>query len=273
MNLKLIVMDMDGTLLNSEKKITPKTREKLIALEKQGVKLALASGRAKTRLEEYARELEMHRYGGYIVEANGVAVYDYQKDEHTEIRRMYVEEAEEVFAWLKKYYAEVEISVMGEVNAYIHLPEGAKESRYFNKTNMESLKNRKVIAFETIKEIPEKIAKVCVCDTEDKINQVYDSLSVMKEKYWYGRTLTTWLEICPKEISKINGVKMIQEKMNCKDDEILVFGDGENDLTMLEAYHGVLMENAIASLKEKIHEVTAGCNDDGIAKYLEKLGY
>ena len=57
--LDAIVMDMDGTLLDPNNKILPETKEALIACQKQGTKLVLASGRSYTRLLSYAKELEM----------------------------------------------------------------------------------------------------------------------------------------------------------------------------------------------------------------------
>ena len=57
------------------------TKEALIACQKQGTKLVLASGRSYTRLLSYAKELEMDVYGGYLLEVDGIAYYDVQKDE------------------------------------------------------------------------------------------------------------------------------------------------------------------------------------------------
>lgn len=79
--LDAIVMDMDGTLLDPNNKILPETKAALIACQKQGTKLVLASGRSYTRLLSYAKELEMDVYGGYLLEVDGIAYYDVQKDE------------------------------------------------------------------------------------------------------------------------------------------------------------------------------------------------
>ncbi len=73
--LDAIVMDMDGTLLDPNNKILPETKAALIACQKQGTKLVLASGRSYTRLLSYAKELEMDVYGGYLLEVDGIAYY------------------------------------------------------------------------------------------------------------------------------------------------------------------------------------------------------
>ena len=100
MNIKAIVMDMDGTLLDPNNKILPETKAALIACQKQGTKLVLASGRSYTRLLSYAKELEMDVYGGYLLEVDGIAYYDVQKDERHVLKQMYKEDIEPVFAYL-----------------------------------------------------------------------------------------------------------------------------------------------------------------------------
>ena len=98
--LDAIVMDMDGTLLDPNNKILPETKAALIACQKQGTKLVLASGRSYTRLLSYAKELEMDVYGGYLLEVDGIAYYDVQKDERHVLKQMYKEDVEPVFAYL-----------------------------------------------------------------------------------------------------------------------------------------------------------------------------
>ena len=98
--LDAIVMDMDGTLLDPNNKILPETKAALIACQKQGTKLVLASGRSYTRLLSYAKELEMDVYGGYLLEVDGIAYYDVQKDERHVLKQMYKEDIEPVFAYL-----------------------------------------------------------------------------------------------------------------------------------------------------------------------------
>lgn len=271
MRFKLLVTDMDGTLLNHEKKITAKTKDALIRCQEEGVRIVMASGRMKPRLEEYAKEIKMDQYGGFIVEANGVALYDYKANEHTDIGWMPRKDAKEVFDWFRMYWSDVEIAVMGTVNVYSFLPKGRNESMYFNDKNPDSKRNREIIPIQDINEVDDQIAKICICDHETTINAVYDSLSVLKDRYWYGRTLPTWLEVGPKHTSKKNAVLKIMDKLHIQSDEVIAFGDGENDLTMLEAFHGVAMANAHNLVKQRISTTTGSCDEDGIAMYLESL--
>ena len=69
--MRVIAMDMDGTLLNSKKRINPRTRKALLQAEREGVILILASGRPTSGLMEFARELEMEKHHGLLVSYNG----------------------------------------------------------------------------------------------------------------------------------------------------------------------------------------------------------
>lgn len=76
MDIKAIVLDIDGTLLNSKKKISEKTKQALINAQKKGVKVILASGRPTPGMFGLAEELEMTKYEGYLVSYNGARVTD-----------------------------------------------------------------------------------------------------------------------------------------------------------------------------------------------------
>ena len=105
--IKAIAMDMDGTLLNSNDEIMPQTKQTLIALEKQGVRLVLSSGRSYRRLMKYAKELEMDRYGGYLVEVNGIALYDVKQDQRKRLASFSLSECKDLFAYFKNKGMEV----------------------------------------------------------------------------------------------------------------------------------------------------------------------
>ncbi|WP_286050051.1 HAD family hydrolase [Faecalibaculum rodentium] len=95
--LKAIIMDMDGTLLAPGDHILPETKQKLLELERQGVTLILASGRSYTRLLPYADQLDMAANGGYLIEVDGISLYDMGAGEREVLRRMDPSEIREVY--------------------------------------------------------------------------------------------------------------------------------------------------------------------------------
>ena len=68
---EIIVLDLDGTLTNRDKVITPKTKQRLMELQERGKKIVLASGRPTPGVLPLARELELAKYGSYILSFNG----------------------------------------------------------------------------------------------------------------------------------------------------------------------------------------------------------
>ena len=71
MKYKMIFLDIDGTLTNSKKEITPKTKAALIKAQEMGIIAAIASGRPDKGVSKYIKELELERFGGYVLSYNG----------------------------------------------------------------------------------------------------------------------------------------------------------------------------------------------------------
>lgn len=70
-NVKLLIMDVDGTLLNDQKQITERTKKALIQLQQEGIMLGIASGRPVKGLQRFAQELRMPEFGGILISSNG----------------------------------------------------------------------------------------------------------------------------------------------------------------------------------------------------------
>ena len=103
MNLKAIILDIDGTLYTSEKKISPRTLKALLKAQDQGIKLILASGRPARGMRDVAHELKMDEHDGLLVSYNGAAVYDCQTDELLFNQAMRVEEVKVVLNHLENF--------------------------------------------------------------------------------------------------------------------------------------------------------------------------
>ncbi len=268
---KIIVMDMDGTLLTSKKQISQNTKEVLWQLQEQGHTLILASGRVKDRLDEFAKQLKMDKYNGFLIEANGAAIYEYGSDTREILREMSHDEVQEVHDFMKANYPSHEVLVMADVNAYVFLPDGQKESNYFNTNNMESLRNRQIFYVQDVKQINERIFKVCTFDTPEVIEKMnWHFQEALQHAYWCGRTMPFWLEVTPKEISKGKGLQQILKQLDCQPEDVYAFGDGENDISMLEFTNGVAMANAIDSVKAVCQYECDSNDEDGIASFLKQ---
>lgn len=288
--IKAVIMDMDGTLLDPNNKISPATKEKLIELEKKGVRLILASGRSYTRLLPYARELEMEKYGGLLIEVDGIAWYDLEKKERHILKRMKPEEIYSIFQYLMNlncesmacfddglfdYFPESLRSVKEEIRQQQHLPIDFPWTAGpwgWLADMRDGYPNIKYI--HSPQEITIPINKLQIMQEEEPLLKIYEDL---KEKYGYGfeifRTTPRQLEALPKGFNKGKTLLYLMNLNGWGKDEIIAFGDGENDVSMFETVtHSFAMGNAREFVQEKASQVTLSNKEDGIVRALETLG-
>lgn len=130
--IQMIVMDMDGTLLTSDNRISSRTKELLLRVQKQGVRLVLASGRSYCKLMEYAEELHMDAYGGYLLEVNGLILYDLASGKRHIRKQMGRSEMEELFTYFRQW--DVEIMAQFDDGLFDYNPESVlKEKAEYRK--------------------------------------------------------------------------------------------------------------------------------------------
>ena len=103
MDLKAIVLDIDGTLLNDQKEISPRTRESLLKAQKAGVKVVLASGRPISAMERFSKELKMDQHHGLLLSYTGACVTDCATNETLFSQSMSSEVGKEILAHLANF--------------------------------------------------------------------------------------------------------------------------------------------------------------------------
>ena len=122
------------------------------------------------------------------------------------------------------------------------------------------------------KEIDRSINKVSIAYYADVMTQVSaQAKKDLKDSYWLGLTTPKWLELMPLGITKGSGLQALTELLHIPMANVMAFGDGENDIEMLQAAGiGIAMENAMEEVKAAADDITAGNNNDGIAAALRK---
>lgn len=290
MMIKAVVMDMDGTLLNEKDEISPETRDYLIGLEKQGISLILASGRSYTRLLPYAKELKMDKYGGWLIEVDGVALYETKSNTRNKFHEMPPEEIAEIFDWFTTTGAEPQ--AVFDDGLFDFLPERAmeKKRKIREENNLPdsypwtagpwgwladlSKGYPKISYVKSAAEIERPVNKLQIMDDEEAIQKVFDeACSRFGERFSIYRTTPKQLEVLPLGFSKGAAVERLMKENGWKRDEVAVFGDGENDVSMLEAVdHSFAMGNARDYVQQKARYVTDTNRNNGIVKGLVSLG-
>ncbi len=269
MAIRLLVCDVDGTLVDSRNRISKRNKEAIDRLFASGVSFALCSGRSLSDLEELEKELKLKERGGYLIAANGNALYDCKTGK--------LETENELdFSLVKKVYEVIKhkgllIRVEGLREAYESVPILLRPMlalyRKMKKNPFRALDFSKCLKSATI---PMNINKLIVIrpfapnHLKKKLEDLYgESLQVLPVG-------THTLEIVSKKSDKLSGVKKLIEKRNISLSEVMAIGDAENDLGILkETGLGVALSNAPLSVQSAAKAVADNRKAEGVAEAIE----
>ena len=266
MKYKIMVLDIDGTLTNSEKKITPKTHDALIDYQERGGKIAIASGRPTKGILPYAEKLDLKKYGGFIMAFNGGKIINCQSGET-------VFSANLPLKFLPEICDEVYKTNIG-INTYegdcLIAGNGVNEYTMIE-SNIIGLKIKEVEDF--VSYVNFDINKCLLSGNPAEVVELEKVLSKrVGDKLGVFRSEPFFLEVVPKGIDKARSIDNLIKTLGIKTEECIACGDGFNDITMVEyAGLGVGMANANDKLKAVADFITSSNDEDGIAYVVEKF--
>ena len=275
MGIKAIVMDVDGTLTNDKKEITPKTREVLLKAQKQGILLILASGRPTTGLVEMGKVLEMDKNNGLFISYNGSKVINFQTGEELFNEPLKLEDAKAVLEHMKKF----EIKPMIDKGDYMYVNDVYNcmirfRNEPFNVIKYESRGgNYKLCEIDDLAAFVDyPLNKILTAGEPEYLQEHYiEMMEPFKDKLNCMFTGPFYFEFTAKDIDKAKALDTVLKPLDITADEVIAFGDGHNDISIIKyAGTGVAMENAVADLKEAADEITLSNEQDGIAESLLK---
>lgn len=265
---KLVATDLDGTLVTDEKELTKKTVEVIKEASKKGVKIMISSGRSFYRLEKFIDALDLRKENQCTICFNGGMIVENTTKEMIYSKNLDSEEVEELIQLGKALRLPIMIYTRDA-----HYVETIPEVVRKNTKNLKGM-NLKVVNFNQINfNKPENyIYKVCFIDKPEKIIEKRKQISEeILKKYEITSSVPEYLEIVKKGIKKSEAIKVVMEKYDIKQDEVMAIGDGENDIEMLDfAGLGIAMENASDFVKGFANDVTTSNNHDGVANAIEK---
>nr|WP_296964822.1 Cof-type HAD-IIB family hydrolase [uncultured Mediterraneibacter sp.] len=268
----LIALDMDGTLLNSQGKITKRTVEVLKRLIQRGHYIVPASGRALTLLPKEILELEGIQFA---VLENGSVVWDWKNQCAIKqyplpkgIVKEILEDIEQLIT--SDYY--VEVIADGKAYADIAIQEGLNHTRIDG--NFAEYMKENHIFLEQLSSQTELL------NTAEKLNVYFEDNLISKKirEKWKAEpqlSVTTSVsgnaEFNAAGVNKGCGIEILKEYLHISKDRCIAIGDNENDLEMFEQVQiAVAMGNAKDYVKRAADEVTLSCDEDGVAAFLEE---
>ncbi|WP_425380823.1 HAD family hydrolase [Spiroplasma endosymbiont of Polydrusus pterygomalis] len=265
MAIKLIVLDLDGTLLKSRWKIHPKN---LIAIKKayeKDVKIIIATGRAPSSTIDIAKSCLMHEKTGYIICYNGGNILDITNDNRLDIlyeKSLSKEQTQKIIKFANKN----NLAIWGYSTD--------------NKTALINHRSLKVKIMENFNNLPTKkidentnedMYKILLfCKKKKQVNSILEQLNTIK-----GLELATSshnvIEINPIGVNKAAAVQFLCEKWNITSDQVLACGDGMNDYKLIKwVKYGIAMKNGHPNLKEIAYDITSKNTCGGVAKAIDK---
>ncbi|MBC1675182.1 HAD family phosphatase [Listeria welshimeri] len=276
MTTQAIILDIDGTLLNDDKKISPETKKALITAQQNGVKLILASGRPTTGMHLYAEQLEMEKYHGLLVSYNGAKVVDCQTKEELFNQTLTIAEGKAVLEHMKQF----EVKVMIDKDDYMYvnnvydcyIPYKGEEINIIQYEsrggNFKLCEKEDLAAF-----LDYRINKILTAGDPDYMQKNYQAMMApFKNTLNCVFTADFYFEFTAKNIDKAKALDTVLTPMGIHTENIIAFGDGHNDITMVKyAGTGIAMDNAVPKLKAVANSITLSNNKDGIAHVLNNF--
>jgi len=258
--VKLIVTDMDGTLLNSKHEVSSLFFEQFEQLKAKNIKFVAASGRQYHSILDKLKPIEKHIT---IVAENGAYV---------------VKNGKELF--LNSFPKKDVYSLLSECNKIedIHIILCGKKKAYFlkNSHNFEKI----IIEYYTEYEILENFdtlpeddfLKIALCHYNGSEQNIYPKLKHLENDWLLKISGEMWLDIALKANHKGNAIARIQREYGISDNETMAFGDYQNDIEMLKkAKYSFAMQNAHPDVK-KISNYETKSNDAlGVETVINKL--
>ena len=282
---KVIVCDLDNTLVNSKKQLSEKTIQYLLSLQDKGYLLVLASGRFIHEIEPVAQDLQIKEHHGMIIACNGFEIYDYRDDSYHQFTAIDADEASALIETARKKHCS---TYLFEHDAY-----------YFIQTKMmKPLLKIAECLFPLLKRMHPKLGhaihryhRMKILDQAPIFQQSFQKLCFISHKpkhiihlqdtiarqypnqyqFFYENPLVTEIAKC--DVSKMHAVKYLCNKYQYDMKEVIAFGDNGNDLLLLEAAGlGVTMKNASRYIRKQANHITdKTCDEDGVIEYLKTL--
>ena len=265
----IIALDLDGTLTNSEKNITPRTLDALMKAQREGVRLVLASGRPTFGIAALANQLQLADYGGYVLSYNGGRIIDWC--EKTVIFSQVVDQ--KLVPILYDFAEKAQLPIV------TYLPEAILASKNEGEYLAEEarINGMPIVVAQNFVEEAMQIAggstKFLIPGEPELLIQLESEMkAALSAQMEVFRSAPFFLELPPKGIDKAQSLQRLLTHLGLERESLMAFGDGFNDLSMIQfAGQGVAMANAVEEVKSIADFVTTSNEEDGIAHALEQL--
>ncbi len=265
--IKLVAIDLDGTLLNDKKEISTRNQAALKKAKALGVKVVITTGRPLRGIRPFLKTLELEETGDYSITFNGGLVQKNDTGQVMDKAALSFTEVKELIELAR--FLDLPLDILSD-DIVLQVTTSKEHRSIYDQLNP-------LLIFESVAEselVAERLYnKAVVAYPEGFLDQQIALIpETVQDRFEVIKSRKNLLEFMPKGIDKAYGISLLIKQLGIKPDEVMAFGDEENDLPMIEfAGVGVAMGNAIAAVKAAADLITVTNEKDGVAKVIEDL--
>lgn len=264
--IKMIALDLDNTLLNSDKQISAHNEKVLRQLHEQGLKIVLCTGRPINAIWPYIEQLGLTTADDYTINFNGGLVVNNITKQPLSTHGLSKEQLQPVFYFAQRHKFSLDVLDFERVYEIMDMPRSIYQTILqhieFKDAHFADLPAGDHVYAKAVMAIP----------TEKMTNEVLPAVpAVLKERLNVVQSQPMILEFLPKGVNKSVGLKALLTHFGWDFTNLMTFGDADNDYEMIrDAADGVVMANGLDNVKKVANHLTKSNDEDGVAAYLEK---
>jgi Cof subfamily protein (haloacid dehalogenase superfamily) len=253
---------MDDTLLTDDHTISDENKEMLFKAQELGVYVILASGRPTPAMTAYAKELQLDN--SFMISYNGAVITDLKEDKVIFEQTLTQEQIHELYDYSLKSNTHIITYVDGKI-----VSETNSEFIEIEK-NITGLEHNKVLSFKD--EVQSSAVKCILLEEPSYLKEVEKDLKAAMPHLSVSMSKPFFLEVAQNGIDKAASIKILAEKLDIHQSEIIAVGNAGNDLTMIEyAGLGVWVDNVTPELRDKGDVIVASNNNHGVAEVVRRF--
>lgn len=262
--IKMIVMDMDDTLLNDDRKISDYNKQVIFNAQKDGIKIVLASGRPEPAIKEFAEELKLKENYGFVISYNGAILTDCATGKEITSTKLTIKDISFIKEQALKYNLFLQTYINGEVVT----------DRDNKHTDFEGMLTGMPTRVETdlMETLNHEVVKIILMEDPTKLKAAEQKIRMdITDNVTMNISKPFFLEFTNIAVDKDKTIDVLCKTIGIKKDEVMAIGDSYNDLTMIKGCGlGIAMDNGPDDVKKHANHITHCNNSDGVATAINR---
>ncbi|EJN95130.1 Cof-type HAD-IIB family hydrolase [Streptococcus ratti] len=267
--LKLIAIDMDGTLLDSRKELSQRNIDVIQEAAQKGHKIVICTGRIQKGVEPYFDQLELKAEEEYAVLNNGCSLHTIREDwQLLSYHNLDFHDVQYLYSLLDGY-PEIYLTLIADVD-YLVLADEVPDLVAYDASLV--FTEPKPVSLAEVKTADKPVFQAMYMGEPDVLDTFQADLEAeLADKFSMVRSQPYLFEAMPKGITKASGLRELAQKLDVKDKDIVALGDAANDLEMMKAAgFSIAMGNAAEDIKKIADAITSSNDEAGVAEAIQK---